>query len=149
MTPHHAPNPVRSLAMRLLIVLAASCLGSAAIVGGLSRGDGGFDPAAFGAAGLGAAAVFVSGLLGVSMFSVLSEGSPAKLPLAMMASSTIRLIGTVGLGLGLFLLAEPAGKPFWYGLLAAGLVSLVLETRLFIKALGRPATMAGGEGTAR
>lgn len=151
MTSPALANPIRPLLTRLVVIVVASAAGGAAVVGGLAA-QGGEPPAqAFGAAGLGAGAVLIAGLLGAMLLGVLCDGSPAKLAAGLLASSTVRLLGSLGLGLGIYLLADPSKRPFWFGLLASGLASLVLETMLFTRALARRAGPAhvDVEGTTR
>ncbi len=78
------------------------------------------------AAILGALATMVPASLGVAMYALATRHAGAN-AMALLASSVVRLIVSLGLALMMFLVAHPEGRPFWIVFLAAGLGVIVAE----------------------
>ena len=89
------------------------------------------------AAMLGAGSVLVAGVLGLVALSTFNGQPMAKLAFGLLTCSSIRLLGSVGIGFGLSKMFEVETRPFWFALLTAGIVALVMETLLTLKALPR------------
>jgi len=132
------PSPVISALTRpLAVVLAGSCtLAPLVVVGLLEAGPGiasGARP--FFAASLGAGSILLAGLAGLGVMWAIAHRDIKQLAMALLANSSVRLLGGVALGLTLFLALAPDKQIFWYTLLAAGIVSLALETVVTLRLL--------------
>ncbi|MCE2654194.1 MAG: hypothetical protein LW650_12250 [Planctomycetaceae bacterium] len=139
------PLPVKPLA----VALVASCLlGTVAAFAFRLAGSvsGEFEPGFLTAALVAPLCVLLAGVAGLYVFVNLARHDRRRLPAAVMASSGVRLFGSVAMAYGLYAaMALPKG-PFWQAFLVAGVLALVVETIVVNRAL--PALMAqSGEAT--
>ncbi len=146
-TAHPKPICMHRLVLRLGGALACSALLGGGLVAVLMSASGQEatlgGSAGFGAA-LGAGCLLVGGLLGLAALFSMADGSLQTTPAAVLASSSVRLVAGLGLGLAAWLAFEPAARPFWFAFLFAGGLALALETMISTSAL-RAATAPGGQ----
>jgi hypothetical protein len=127
---------LRPLVKNLALSLALSCVvGGAAVAFLHTAADG---PNGLKAAIAGAGAIGVAGALGLMLLSTFSGQPGAKVAMGLLGCSMVRIFGALVIGLGLVKLGGLDARPFWFALLAAGLLALALETIIAMKALGRP-----------
>lgn len=120
---------VSTLAAWLLIAIACGC--ALGLVAGLSRDGTNLNAMTTAALEAGVAWALATGL-GLVALQLLTGGKVAQLGTGVLASSTVRMLGGLGLALlvyfGLRVGQAGAGVVFWFGVLGSGLATLVVES---------------------
>ena len=144
--PTNAAGPRAAVPLvRVALITGVVCIAAATTVGMLTEPDASKRITGLGAAMLGAVPVFIAGLLGLWLFSVIASRGPLYLPAAVMATSVCRMLASLAGGLGMFLALSPDAEPFWISLLVCALGTLVIETKLLVGYMhAGPAKVAGG-----
>ncbi len=85
------------------------------------------------------------GVLSTLAMSAYAAAWPGRVAQALLAGTTVRILGVLFIGLIATALVE-RDRAMWMGLLAAGMIGLVLDTLILMKAAGGGATpqTAGG-----
>ena len=123
-----------ALGARLVVGAAVGCL---ACAGFAAMGEWGSAPRIAAGAGMALGCWLFAAVAGVTLLKAFTGGRTDRLAPAVMGESFGRMLLALALGLGVFLLAQPEGKTFWFSFLAAGLVSLMAETAWAMKTLNR------------
>lgn len=126
----------------LLIAVAALAAGAGGFLGVLLTKQLGWPEAstALVPSALGAGVVLVVGIFAAILMKLLASNDESRVANALLAGTTVRLLGTMFGGLIVSLLIT-TDRPMWLGLLCAGMIALSLDTLILLKA-------AGGAGTA-
>jgi len=135
---------------RLVASLVVACIFAPPAIailmqtGGASQGLPSMDSPVMVSAMLGTLGVLLGGACGLVMLSIFTSRGGPSVSMGFLACSGIRLLGSVAIAFGLSRLIEVESKPFWFSLLLAGGIALVLETMLVMKSLGRAPSAALG-----
>ncbi|MDX2018277.1 MAG: hypothetical protein SFY95_11660 [Planctomycetota bacterium] len=128
--------PVKSLLAVSAVALAAGGPLGAWAVRSLGWPE---SPVAFEPAMIGAGIVAGVGVLSTLAMSAYAAGMPGRVAQALLAGTTVRILGVLFIGLIATALVE-RDRAMWMGLLAAGMIGLVLDTLILMKAAGGGAT---------
>ena len=153
---HNPPQTPKIRRFRMagpaLAVWPAVLLGAAVGAGiGLNAGWGGaLATPVIQAAGFAGLCWAVAAGLGLFVLLAVSQGECERLGFAVLGSSVVRMIGALGIGLGVFFLSSLDGKTFWVAFLVAGIFALGAETAWAMRAMisnpTRPASAGAGVG---
>ncbi len=95
---------------------------------------------------LGSGVVLAVGVFAAVLMQLLAAGDHRRVGNALLAGTTVRLLGTMFGGLVVSLLITQ-DRPMWLGLLCAGMLALMLDTMVLLKAAGANDLPGTGTGT--
>ncbi|MEM1329266.1 MAG: hypothetical protein AAGG07_01765 [Planctomycetota bacterium] len=133
----HARTP--ALPLR---AIGAAGLGAALVLGAAGVAVASMNGAEVVAAALGAVSAAIGCLLGIAAMTAIGTSDPMKVPTAVLAGSTVRLIGSLAIAGVTYMITGPAAAPFWGAFLAAALAALLAETLVAAKSLRATQTQA-------
>lgn len=158
-TPACTPSCTCARVWSLVGMYTLSAAIGAVAGGGLAAFNGwGAESDPVRAAGLAGAAVLATSLLVLGAFRAMNFGkiatkaapNPTVQPTILTAMSATRMMLSLVVGLGLYLVLKPEGKTFWVAFLLGGLLSLLVETAWSIRwlrasAASSPSAASGPE----
>ena len=132
------------------LLLGASCLVGGLFGYGLATmavwGDG--TPATLLQPALLAAVTWlVASAIGMSLILVLAGSDTGRLPMPVLASSVVRMLAALSLGLVLYFALKVDGRTFWASFLTCGLCCLMSETAWAMRTLSRLGSSAAGDSS--
>ncbi len=128
---------------RLALATSGGALLTGVVLAGLSMTRMGFSAQYVLAASV---VVTLSAMLAVSIQAAIGPRDPATVPLTLILGSMARMIISVALGIGLYIMLDAEPRPYWIGFMLASLVALGLET---VVALGAMRQLGAGQETDR
>lgn len=130
--PRSACAPVWSLAGMYVVAAAVGTLAGAGLAAFNAWGETTATKAAMlaGVCVLGTAMLVLGSAraMNFGMIATKSNASPTVQPTILTGMSTARMLLSLVVGLGVYLLVKPEGKTFWVAFLLGGLLSLLVET---------------------